>query len=52
MAGLPAPSVIHTAKIATIEAFDTAKLGRVPTTLFRQVAKKKEAVLGFAVPVH
>src|SRR3990172_436449 len=35
-AGLPAPSVIRTAKIATIEAADAAKLGRVPQALYRQ----------------
>lgn len=39
-AGLPAPSVIRTAKIATIEASDAAKLGRVPPALLRQVATR------------
>jgi mRNA interferase MazF len=37
-AGLPAPSVIRTAKIATIEAADAAKLGAVAPALFRRVA--------------
>ncbi|TAK49269.1 MAG: type II toxin-antitoxin system PemK/MazF family toxin [Betaproteobacteria bacterium] len=36
-AGLPAPSVIRTAKIATIEAADAARLGRVPPALYRRV---------------
>ena len=45
-AGLPAPSVIRTAKIATIEAADAAKLGRVPQALFRQVASRLSANLG------
>jgi mRNA interferase MazF len=39
-AGLPAPSVIRTAKIATIEETDAAKLGRVPPSLYRQVASR------------
>ena len=37
VAGLPAPSVIRTAKIATIESSDAARLGRVPPALLRQV---------------
>ncbi len=37
-AGLPAPSVIRTAKIATIEATDATRLGRVPAPLYRQVS--------------
>ena len=37
-AGLPVPSVIRTAKIATIEASDATKLGRIPASLFRKVA--------------
>lgn len=45
-AGLPAPSVIRTAKIATIEAADATKLGRVPPTLYRQVASRLSANLG------
>lgn len=46
-AGLPVPSVIRTAKIATIEASDAAKLGRIPPALFRQVARRLGQVLGF-----
>ncbi len=44
-AGLPVPSVIRTAKIATIEASAAAKLGRVPSALFRRVAGLMEKVL-------
>jgi len=36
-AGLPAPSVIRTAKIATIEAIHATPLGRIPATLRRRV---------------
>lgn len=36
-AGLPVPSLIRTAKIATIESMDAAKLGRVSPSLVRQV---------------
>jgi mRNA interferase MazF len=39
-AGLPASSVIRTAKLATIEASDAWKLGRVPAALFRNVAMR------------
>ena len=37
MAGLPVPSVIRTAKIATIEASDATRLGRLPAAQLRQV---------------
>jgi len=40
LAGLPVPSVIRTAKIATIEAADATKLGRVSPAVFRQVARR------------
>ena len=46
-AGLPVPSVIRTAKIATIEASDAAKLGKVSSALLRQVAKRLGQELGF-----
>ena len=45
-AGLPVPSVIRTAKIATIEAADAAMLGKVFPALFRLVAKRLRQVLG------
>jgi len=44
--GLPAPSLIRTAKIATIEASDAMKLGKVPRALFRQVVGRIKDVLG------
>lgn len=46
VAGLPVPSVIRTAKIATIDAGDATKLGRVPPALFRQVARRLAGELG------
>lgn len=46
LAGLPVPSVIRTAKIATIEAADATNLGRVSPALFRQVARHLAGVLG------
>lgn len=39
-AGLPAPSVIRTAKIATIEAVDASKLGTVPPAIYGRVARR------------
>jgi mRNA interferase MazF len=46
LAGLPIPSVIRTAKIATIEAADATKIGRVSPARFRQVAKRLARELG------
>ena len=46
LAGLPVPSVIRTAKIATIEAADAAKLGRVSPAVLRQVARRLARELG------
>jgi mRNA interferase MazF len=45
-AGLPVPSVIRTAKIATIEAADAARLGKVSPSQFRLVARRLGQVLG------
>ncbi len=45
-AGLPAASVIRTAKIATIEAADATRLGRVAPALLRQVARALARQLG------
>lgn len=45
-AGLPVPSVIRAAKIATIEASDATRLGRVTPALFRQVARRLARELG------
>jgi mRNA interferase MazF len=45
-AGLPAPSVIRTAKIATIEAAQAISLGRISADLRRQVSARICKVLG------
>ena len=45
-AGLPVPSVIRTAKIATIEASDASKLGRIPAVLLRKVSSHLSHELG------
>jgi len=45
-AGLPIPSLIRTAKIATIEASDATKLGRIPAGLARKVAARLGRELG------
>ena len=45
-AGLPAPSVIRTAKIATIEVADATKLGKIPAALVKQVIGKVSRELG------
>lgn len=45
-AGLPVPSVIRTAKIATIEASDATRLGKIPAALFGKVAKQLARTLG------
>ncbi len=44
-AGLPAPSVIRTAKIATIDAGDAEKLGQVPARVRNEVLKRVAATL-------
>ena len=46
-AGLPAASVIRTAKIATIEAGDATKLGKIPAGLLAQVTRRLGRELGF-----
>ena len=45
--GLPVPSVIRTAKIATIEASDATRLGKISRALVRQVANRLRQELGF-----
>lgn len=47
-AGLPVPSVIRTAKIATIEARDATQLGRIPPALIRKVAQQLGRELGLS----
>jgi mRNA interferase MazF len=44
-AGLPAPSVVRTAKIATIEAGDAEQIGRLPENDQRQVSEALRASL-------
>jgi mRNA interferase MazF len=46
-AGLPAPSVIRTAKIATIEGSDASKLGKISPAILRQVNTRLSHELGF-----
>ena len=40
MAGLPVPSLIRSAKIATIDVSHASKLGRVPADQIRLVTSK------------
>ena len=46
MAGLPVPSLIRTAKIATIEASDGSRLGRVSAIQLRRVTGRLARGLG------
>lgn len=48
-AGLPVPSVIRTAKIATIEASDATRLGRIPAALIRKVRHHLGREVGLSV---
>ena len=48
-AGLPVPSVIRCAKIATLEASDATKLGKIPPALLKQVLGQICRELGLAV---
>jgi mRNA interferase MazF len=45
-AGLPVPSVIRTAKIATIEASDATKLGRISASALNRVIARAGRELG------
>ena len=47
LAGLPAPSLIRTAKIATIDAADATKLGRLSAASLRKVLAAIGRYLGF-----
>ena len=46
LAGLPVPSIIRSAKIATIDASDASTLGRLPAVQIRQVTEKIRQRLG------
>ena len=46
LAGLPVPSLIRSAKIATIDASDASKLGRVAAAQLRLVTSKIKQRLG------
>jgi mRNA interferase MazF len=46
LAGLPAPSIIRTAKIATIEASAATKLGKMSAPQLKQVMSKIGRELG------
>lgn len=46
LAGLPVPSVIRSAKIATMEVSDAVKLGKITSLLRKQVMGKIGRVLG------
>jgi len=45
-AGLPAPSVVRAAKIATIDATDATKLGRVSAPQLRKVVDRVSREIG------
>ena len=45
-AGLPVPSVIRTAKIATLEAASATRIGRLPDAQIRAVRKQVVSYLG------
>ena len=49
MAGLPVPSLVRTAKIATIEATDASQLGRVSAPQWREVIAQVIRELGGSV---
>jgi mRNA interferase MazF len=50
VSGLPAPSVVRTAKIATIEAAESVKIGTLPEADRAHVSRHLEEQLRGAVP--
>ena len=49
-AGLPAPSVIRCAKLATIDARDAEPIGKLTRTNRRDVARRVNAILAHLTP--
>jgi mRNA interferase MazF len=50
LAGLPAASVIRSAKVATIEAVDAGPLGRISGALLKKVLARIATEIGCEVP--
>ena len=51
-AGLPAPSVVRSAKIATIEARNAERIGALPRADRRKVARHLGKIVSAAVSTH
>ena len=51
-AGLPAPSVVRSAKIATIEARDAERIGALPRADRRKVARQLGKIITAAIGTH
>jgi mRNA interferase MazF len=47
-AGLPAPSIVRTAKIATVEARHVEPIGRASSEMVERVEQEITRVLGFS----
>ena len=49
-AGLPCASVIRTAKVATIDAADATRLGKISAATLKQVTQRIGEMVGLATP--